>query len=326
MSILKKVTKTGIEQHHSHPKKRAIRLTNFLSIILTFCITLLYTIRSVVYSDVEHGLRFDHFVLGVMLFMIPILLNKLKLTNVSRIFLCYLPVCFLWFIHFQSMNNFQPVEVSRYDNFRIFLLVFSFVPYLILDMRKWGLLFLAVLPTLISVLFFDQITSWIGIGHEQVGVPSLDYQLMQMRGLIAYIIVSSACFSFQSIIYQSDNYNKKIMKTLKDQSDEIEAQNEELVQGQERLNEMNAHLEELVLEKTKNIQLQNRVLTQYAYSNAHHVRGPVARLLGLIELTKIDKNDNFPLLLKKIEEESLELDRVIKEVSANFNDIDTQDD
>jgi hypothetical protein len=63
---------------------------------------------------------------------------------------------------------------------------------------------------------------------------------------------------------------------------------------------------------------------KYAHSNAHFVRGPVARLLGLIQLSKLDNHISFPDLFNKIDNEVLDLDRVIKELSKELNKVDDE--
>ncbi len=105
---------------------------------------------------------------------------------------------------------------------------------------------------------------------------------------------------------------------LIEKSNEIETQNEELVQSHENLRDLNNHLESLVNERTEEVQKQNEQLIKYAYSNAHHVRGPVARVLGLIQLSKIETNLDYPFLFQKIEEQTKEIDEVVKGINREL--------
>lgn len=102
---------------------------------------------------------------------------------------------------------------------------------------------------------------------------------------------------------------------LIEKTNEIETQNEELMQGQENLYQLNINLERLVEERTHKVKEQNEQLIRYAYSNAHHLRGPVARVLGLIHLSKIDSDLDYPFLFQKIEEQAKEIDLVIKSIN-----------
>jgi signal transduction histidine kinase len=105
---------------------------------------------------------------------------------------------------------------------------------------------------------------------------------------------------------------------LIEKTNEIETQNEELVQSHENLHNLNTHLETLVSKRTEEVQKQNEQLIKYAYSNAHHVRGPVARVLGLIQLAKMETDLNYPFLFQKIEEQTNEIDEVVKGINKEL--------
>ena len=81
--------------------------------------------------------------------------------------------------------------------------------------------------------------------------------------------------------------------------------------------------EELVAQKEE-IELQNQKLIEYAFYNAHKVRGPLARILGLVYLLKreADKigfvdNDQY---LEKLSESDNELDIAVREMSHYLNE------
>jgi hypothetical protein len=48
------------------------------------------------------------------------------------------------------------------------------------------------------------------------------------------------------------------------------------------------------------------------------VRGPIARLLGLINLSKMDSSLEFPELFKMIENETHEIDAIINRISIEL--------
>ena len=81
--------------------------------------------------------------------------------------------------------------------------------------------------------------------------------------------------------------------------------------------------EELIAQKEE-IELQNQKLLEYAFYNAHNVRGPLARILGLVYLLKreADKigfidNDQY---LEKLSESANELDLAVREMSHFQNE------
>ena len=243
-----------------------------------------------------------HFLsVGLVSFTIPILLNRAHFTTLSRILLCYATVCFICYTYVSLMRGLKVIEQANYDSLRIYLLALSFMPYLLLDSKKPFLLIVGILPTLVSLMFFDWALSQVGVGINQRGVPTDESALVGMRTIVAYCVMSISCFIFQSIITHNDSLNKRILSELKIKSEQIETQNEELVQSQRRLNEVNQHLEDLVIKKTEDIKSQNEKILKYAYANAHHVRGPVARLLGLIQLSKLETELDYRWFFEKVE-------------------------
>ena len=80
--------------------------------------------------------------------------------------------------------------------------------------------------------------------------------------------------------------------------------------------------EELIAQKEE-IELQNQKLLEYAFYNAHKVRGPLARILGLVYLLKREAdnigfvdNDGY---LEKLSECATELDIAVREMSQYLN-------
>ncbi len=66
----------------------------------------------------------------------------------------------------------------------------------------------------------------------------------------------------------------------------------------------------------------NKKLLKYAYLNAHEVRGPVARLLGLIQVSKLDTDPDYPWFFEKVENEATSIDKVLKVITEELNEIE----
>jgi len=78
----------------------------------------------------------------------------------------------------------------------------------------------------------------------------------------------------------------------------------------------NENLDQLVKDRSNKIKEQLKILVQYAHMNSHEVRAPLARILGLLQIVKLDKTisdkDNIvPKLCKSGEE----LDEVVKSMN-----------
>ncbi len=138
---------------------------------------------------------------------------------------------------------------------------------------------------------------------------------------ILYFVLTYATFVLKTRYDKKDKDLSELYTELQLRNNEIIAQNEELVQIQDNLNELNTNLENKVIERTTKIQLQNEVLIKYSYAMAHHLRGPVARLLGLANVYAIDtdikKNADFFVL--KMKEEAQNIDLEIKKINEELN-------
>jgi hypothetical protein len=145
-----------------------------------------------------------------------------------------------------------------------------------------------------------------------------------------YILRAAATFStlyfvlnYATVVlkrkYDRSNQNlEKLFMELQERNNEIAAQNEQLLQTQDNLNDLNLHLEKKVNERAEKILLQNEILKRYSYTNAHHLRGPVARLLGLANVYSLDVTSNPAFFIEKMKEEAENIDSVVKKINSDL--------
>jgi hypothetical protein len=171
----------------------------------------------------------------------------------------------------------------------------------------------------ITLLGMTVVFSWLALHPARYGQPNANNIII--AGFTYQILYSLIAYSSKFLKQRYDEAIASlalINNELIEKSNEIETQNEELVQSQENLSQLNNHLESMVQERTLEVQRQNEQLIKYAYSNAHHVRGPVARVLGLIQLSKMETNLDYPFLFKKIEEQANEIDEVVSRINKEL--------
>lgn len=135
---------------------------------------------------------------------------------------------------------------------------------------------------------------------------------------VLYFIIS---YSTAILKLRYDEINlalRKANEDLHDKAEEIAAQHEELLQSHENVNEMNRNLEKIVMERTAKVHAQNEMLLKYTFTNAHQLRGPVARLLGLISIHKLDTNPDTNFYFRSIEDQANEIDTVVKQINAEL--------
>jgi len=105
---------------------------------------------------------------------------------------------------------------------------------------------------------------------------------------------------------------------LHQKAEKIAAQNEELLDTHDNLRELNMNLEKIVNERTARIQTQNEILIKYSYTNAHHLRGPVARLLGLASIYRLETQTDPDFFISKMVDQAHEIDSVVKQINVEL--------
>ena len=93
-------------------------------------------------------------------------------------------------------------------------------------------------------------------------------------------------------------------------------QNQELYQQQVELNILRNNLERVISGKISESQSQAEILKEYSFINSHHVRAPLARVLGLVDLIQIENHDNVSSgYIQKIKRDAEELDGILKKMN-----------
>lgn len=72
----------------------------------------------------------------------------------------------------------------------------------------------------------------------------------------------------------------------------------------------------------KHLQVTNKQLAQFAYMISHHLRAPIARILGLASIFN-NNPDEDGFILEKIKESTLELDEVVQDINVVVSARDT---
>ena len=84
----------------------------------------------------------------------------------------------------------------------------------------------------------------------------------------------------------------------------------------EKIRNMNENLETMIQERTKELKKKNEALEEYAFINSHKLRGPVATVLGLLNLFNyIDLKDEDREMIDHMSEATESLDKVVKDIT-----------
>jgi signal transduction histidine kinase len=140
----------------------------------------------------------------------------------------------------------------------------------------------------------------------------------EMPDLMLHLALAYAFIHFISIAYISYEFSKNVQITNRKvtlQQKEIITQSEELQTLNESLKSLNNHLEDIVMERTKELQLKNEKLAEYTFINGHQLRAPVATMLGLCSLLDYSEEiQEKETIISKLKNEVKILDITIKEI------------
>jgi signal transduction histidine kinase len=95
----------------------------------------------------------------------------------------------------------------------------------------------------------------------------------------------------------------------------LQGQNQEIAMRQEETRAINENLESMVAERKFQIENKNTELAEYAFINAHMLRAPLCRILGLISLMEKEPEQYPNDQLVQIKSIAQEIDRYIKEIN-----------
>jgi len=140
---------------------------------------------------------------------------------------------------------------------------------------------------------------------------------IQNQKLIIIFSVIALIFTLAgfAILLRKNRVISDLLNENNKHKEELNAQAEELLASNQAMDDVNSNLEQLVQERSEKLVSQNRKLIEYAYYNAHVVRGPLARILGLVNIMEIEQKKETPYITM-LKGASEELDASIKQINS----------
>lgn len=103
------------------------------------------------------------------------------------------------------------------------------------------------------------------------------------------------------------------------QRDSLAEKNKEVENMSKKVAEVNELLEQQVAQRTEVLENQNNKLSEYAFLNAHKLRAPLARIMGLVNLMQM-KSDSKPVIMNHLANSSDELTDVVNSISKTIQE------
>lgn len=150
-------------------------------------------------------------------------------------------------------------------------------------------------------------------------------QNSQLRNVIYFILTSFLLISIVALLLRARR-KQRFYKILEQKNEEISNQKSIIEQQNAELLALNENLENLVEDRTKklfeaNVELQNvnKELDTYVYRFAHDFRGPLATMLGLVQIGKMETNNPSLIdILSKINLTATQMDTLLHKLSALY--------
>jgi signal transduction histidine kinase len=317
MSLSQKVfdwTYFGTAYATHETEKRHIIFSNivFLTLPIVYLVFILIDIKS--FFDTTSILKFDRLVVPIIitLCIFFLFLNKWGLTTLSRV---------LFLISWILMLHILPIIIHQspsdyYLAFPLGIIFHSILIHVSFSAKRdpWKFwLFLA--GNFALLLMCKQLLVANDVTPESQNILrtdpyyTLDYILYW---LLFNLLMSYLLYIFETYVSGLSKANTLIenqRKELTVRNGELRLAIKSLEEVNKRAEDLNKNLEVKVWERTKELEIKNEQLVQYAYMNAHKLRGPFCRVKGLVMLkdlvsksTSEEEQRINSLLLESLEE------------------------
>lgn len=207
------------------------------------------------------------------------------------------------------------VPVNTTTALSILLLVGFILSVMIKDWLLW--LMHGITFSIVNIIFVIQ---WYK-GQLAMAADGNEAITIAVTYSILYFILGYATYYLKSSYDQAQDRLHEVNLQLAAKANEVEAQNEELIQIQENLSMVNEDLEKTIADRTENLRIKTEKLIKYSYTNAHHLRGPVARLLGLVAIRELEENPDNQFFFNKVKDQAEEIDTVVKQINRELENL-----
>jgi len=194
------------------------------------------------------------------------------------------------------------------------------IPYILLVVSVVVIITSHGILQIVTLLLYGLVLILFTYTHtfESLSIPNENYSDLsrEVDFLVMTIILISVTLYLKNNFFSFRESVGLNNERLKESSETLAAQNKKLKEQQAALNGIRDNLQEITSSKISEVHRKAETLKEYAFINAHHVRGPLARVLGLINLIELENPDQQKLnALNKIKREAQEMDNIIGRIT-----------
>jgi len=294
------LTKSGDKSDLNNELGRRVVFSNIIYISLPVVYFIFMALDYQSYLQLRNNLNFDQFIIPIVISIcfFCLWLNKINRTLLSRnLFLLSWPFL-LQIIPLKLID--APIDYIL--AFPVGLIFHSILVQLMLSHRKekfyyWSWLVI----NLLTMFFMSNILDYFDSDHSNPKVITLD-KFYKLDSILYWFLFNMVVFFI--ILELERNIQKILNSNLLIEEQKFE------------LNTINDNLEEIISQRTMALEEQNKKLRNYAFYNAHLLRGPFCRIQGLLNVRELnnESKEEEELIKVMLNKSIEELDNRIQEI------------
>jgi signal transduction histidine kinase len=311
-----KVTQIGVNASGSWNRNRQILLSNRVSIILSV-FTLLTFFVALFYFGWLLAVKLA--LAAAIIFLLPVLLNKLGHATASRMVLCaLLSVATLVISVADKFDVPGQLEEFQYFQLRLMLLAAGTFPFILFQLEERKYWITAIAINLTCLIFYDPIHELFGVGYYQLGFTAPSYYFVNYMVVAAFIVLASSTYFLKKSFEEYEKKNEVLIKSLQSANNTIRHQREILEEENFQLNDELVNKNDQLMKTNHELIRHNNDLMQFSYSVSHNLRGPVASLIGLLKLLEQPTSgaEESRDIFRHVNRSLQSLDQIIKDLSS----------
>jgi len=330
------VSQIGVNSFESWSLNRNIILTNRASLLVFLFILALDLAAISIFGIITSTVLPLAVALVVLL---PLAFNAVGLHDVARVFLCVtISLASVVVSVFDKLDVPGVIETFQFFEFRMTLLASVIFPFVLFQLSERVPLVGCLVLNLLLLLLYDPIHEFFGVGYFTFFEGSPNYYFINFIMGFAFVILVGCTFFLKYSFESFEAKNHYLISNLHRVNESLNEKTQALARHQTELMEANAVIENqrqllarenLLLNRElvdKNSQLietneeliqHNNDLLQFSYTVSHNLRGPVASLIGLLNLIdRSDLNGENLAALDFLKKSVNSLDTTIKDLST----------
>lgn len=188
------------------------------------------------------------------------------------------------------------------------IILFVYISWIILTLSGFAKAFVLILfgGTFLLLTSFPEVTRTDAYNHAAVNTQQLPVDFF-VEAMIITAFLTYLKKRYTRYQRRVEHRNAQ----LKSFNNTLIKQNDSLLYNQEETQNINENLEQIIEKRIQKIEEKNYQLEEYAFINAHILRGPVCRILGLLNLMQ-----NGQPGLEQISEKANKVDKLIRKINA----------